>query len=275
MSASTADQVATIAEEYYDSPDADEFYFQVWGGEDIHIGLYDADHPATREASRQTVAKMVAQVDRPAGTEVLDLGAGYGGSARYLATEEGWRTTCLNISEVQNERNRQMNAEQGLDDLVEVQHGSFEDVPADADSYDVVWSQDAFLHSGDRLKVLDEIARVLKPGGDLVFTDPMQSDDCPDGVLDPILARIHLDTLGSVAFYRKALTERGFTEVDVIEMPDQLRTHYDTVRSTLKGMDDLPASDEYVERMLTGLGHWVDGADRGYLNWGILHFRKD
>ena len=24
----------------------------------------------------------------------------------------------------------------------------------------------------------------------------------------------------------------------------------------------------------TGLQHWVDGGRRGYLQWGILHFRK-
>jgi sarcosine/dimethylglycine N-methyltransferase len=41
--------------------------------------------------------------------------------------------------------------------------------------------------------VLGEVNRVLKPmAGRFVFTDPMRADDCPEGVLDPILARIHL-----------------------------------------------------------------------------------
>ena len=31
---------------------------------------------------------------------------------------------------------------------------------------------------------------------------------------------------------------------------------------------------DYVTRMLEGLGHWVNAADRGHLTWGILHFRK-
>ena len=31
---------------------------------------------------------------------------------------------------------------------------------------------------------------------------------------------------------------------------------------------------EYIERIKTGLGHWVDGGKRGYLQWGILHLRK-
>ncbi len=31
---------------------------------------------------------------------------------------------------------------------------------------------------------------------------------------------------------------------------------------------------DYVTQMLEGLGHWVKGADRGHLTWGIFHFQK-
>ena len=37
---------------------------------------------------------------------------------------------------------------------------------------------------------------------------------------------------------------------------------------------DLKSSDAFVERMAQGLQHWVDGADKGLLAWGIMHFRK-
>ena len=41
---STTDQAAVdIARDYYNSDDADHFYFHVWGGEDIHVGLYAHD----------------------------------------------------------------------------------------------------------------------------------------------------------------------------------------------------------------------------------------
>ena len=33
--------VVEKAREYYNSDDADKFYYDVWGGEDIHIGLYE------------------------------------------------------------------------------------------------------------------------------------------------------------------------------------------------------------------------------------------
>ena len=45
----------------------------------------------------------------------------------------------------------------------------------------------------------------------------------------------------------------------------ELRNHYDeAVR--LSGRS-------YVDNMIKGLQHWVDGADNGYLAWGIMDFR--
>ena len=33
-------------------------------------------------------------------------------------------------------------------------------------------------------------------------------------------------------------------------------------------------SDEYIDRMLKGLGHWVDAGENGYLSWGVMLFEK-
>lgn len=268
-----------VAETYYDSADADNFYRLIWGGEDIHIGLY-AEGRTISDASRETVlvmANRVAALKRP-GTKVLDIGAGYGGAARVLARHFEAEVTCLNLSEKENERNRQLTAAQELADRVQVRHGSFEAIPEADESFDVVWSQDAILHSGNREKVLSEVARVLKPGGDFIFTDPMQSDDLADpAALQPIYDRIHLTSLGSLAFYRQSLAALGFAERGVDLQTEQMRTHYARVGAELRQRRAEIApevSSGYIDRMLKGLQHWVDGAEAGLLVWGILHFEK-
>ena len=279
MSQNYSDVIET-AREYYNSDDADNFYFHIWGGEDIHVGLYERPDEPIADASARTVARMAERVaDRlaPPDARVVDLGAGYGGAARYLAKRFGCQVLALNLSEAENARDREMNVAAGLDDLIEVVDGAFESVPAPDARFDVAWSQDAILHSGQREQVLDEVDRVLKPGGEFVFTDPMQADDCPEGVLQPIFDRIHLSSLGSFAFYRAQAERLGWEELAVIDLTENLVAHYGRVAETLREQRDAlkgKVSDDYIDRMLAGLGHWVDGGQKGHLSWGIMHFRK-
>ncbi len=268
----------TKARQYYDSGDADNFYFHIWGGEDIHIGLYQKKDDPISGASRKTVEHMTALIgELPASARVLDIGSGYGGSARYLARERGCHVTCLNLSAVQNERNRQMNSEQGLSDRIDVVEGNFEELPFPESSFDVVWSQDAILHSGQRKKVFEEVNRVLKPGGLFVFTDPMQKPGVSPEILQPVLNRIDLDSMGSVEVYREYAGDLGWETVSIEEQPDNLIRHYSRVREELtarKAELSKVCSTEYIEKMTAGLGHWVKAGEQGALNWGFLLFRK-
>lgn len=270
--------VVQTAREYYNSDDADNFYFHVWGGEDIHIGLYQSDREDIAPASERTVSTMAGKLSGLGqGTRVVDLGAGYGGAARWLAKQYGCHVSCVNLSEAQNRRNRDLTAQAGLSDLIDVHDASFEEIPAADGNFDVVWSQDSFLHSGQRARVMDEIDRVLKPGGQLIFTDPMQADDCPPDVLGPVLQRIHLDTLGSFAFYRAEARRLGWVEIGVDDMTHQLVRHYTRVREVLSESRPQLAekvSEAYIDRMIAGLSHWIEAGSKGYLAWGILHFRK-
>jgi glycine/sarcosine/dimethylglycine N-methyltransferase len=269
--------VREVTEDYYDSDDADSFYSTIWGGEDLHIGIYEKTNDI-REASETTVDRMaetLGGIDE--NTRILDIGAGYGGSARRLAKKFGATVRCLNISETQNDTNRHKTHRQGLADKVSVVHGVFEDIPEPDASYDVVWSQDAILHSDQRPQVLAEVYRVLKPGGEFVFTDPMQADDCPEGVLQPVYDRLHLTSLGSFRFYREAALAQGFEVLDQVEMTSELRNHYARVREELIANYDklsASASKDYLDRMIAGLESWVKAADAGHLAWGIQRFRK-
>ncbi|MEX2404724.1 MAG: methyltransferase domain-containing protein [Balneolales bacterium] len=264
---------------YYDSEAADRFYFNVWGGEDIHIGLYQDDEESIFDASRRTVEHMTSLIPQEITdqTRILDLGAGYGGSARYLARTYGCKVVALNLSELQNQRNRKMNRKANLGHLIDVVDGNFENVPYSENSFDVIWSQDSFLHSGDREKVVIEASRLLKSGGTFIFTDPMQVKDVPKKELKPVLDRIHLETMGSIDFYSNMATKYGFEEVAIEDHTYQLINHYGRVKKELEGRYDeiiKICGADYVDRMIEGLTHWVDKGEKNYLKWGMLVFTK-
>jgi SAM-dependent methyltransferase len=262
------------ARDYYNSSDADTFYSTIWGGEDIHIGLYEQPDEEIAAASRRTVDHMAGMLRLRPEHRVLDLGSGYGGAARHLAATYGCRVTCLNLSEVENERNREFNRRRGLDHLIEVVDGSFEELPFEDNAFDVIWSQDAFLHSGDRTRVLEEAARVLRPGGEMIFTDPMAANGVPAQELTPILDRLQLESMGSPDFYRRELYRLGMKSVEFHDRTPQLARHYQRVLEELEARDQELAgvvSEAYRTRMKAGLKHWVDGGHAGNLAWGIFH----
>lgn len=214
----------------------------------------------------ETIAKTLKNLNSD--SRVIDLGAGYGGAARYLAKNYGCQVCCLNLSEVQNQRNSQLNQEQNLRHLVEVTQGSFEDIPYPDNSFDIVWSQDAILHSGDRRLVFQEIKRVLKSGGELIFTDPMQSETFPPGALQPAFERLGISDMGSYLFYSQTAKELGFEELHFIDLSQNVPTHYRRFREEVqKRYDEVVkmTSSEFADKTLNSIQPWIERYEQGYI----------
>ena len=201
---------------------------------------------------------------------------GFVTAARYLAKTYGCSVCCLNLSQLQNQRNGQLNQEQNLDRLVEIIQGSFEDIPYPNNSFDIVWSQDAILHSGDRCLVFQEIKRILKPGGEFIFTDPMESETCPPGSLQPAFDRLGISDMGSYHFYSQTLKYLGFEELNFIDLSQNVPIHYQRFREEVqKRYNEVVklTSTEFVDKTLNSIQPWIEGYEQGYMQWGILHFR--
>mmetsp|Transcript_34464 Transcript_34464/g.67420 ORF Transcript_34464/g.67420 Transcript_34464/m.67420 type:complete len:289 (+) Transcript_34464:64-930(+) len=281
------------AQSYYDSEDAYTFYQHVWGGEAIHIGLYDevprsgegvdADIEWSKAAARLSTQQLFTKVPEQtlqAGINVCDLGAAYGEAARHCAQKFGCTVLCVEVSKKENDFNRKRTAEAGLQDKVMIpKELSFFDTEADASSMDLVVSQDSLLHAGaERHKVIQEASRILKKGGYLVFTDIMQTDGCDPSVLAStgVLKRIHLESMGSPGVYRKHAEDCGLKFVKFEDRTPCLMSHYATVRSILKAKrSGLSCSAQFVDNMLGGLSAWVAAGETGSLCWGFLVFQKE
>jgi sarcosine/dimethylglycine N-methyltransferase len=271
-------KVVTVARDYYDSSDAEAFYYKIWGGRDIHIGIYQSSDEDIGQASDRTVNTLLEMV--PGDLElgrIIDLGSGYGGPARVLAKHFGCRVDGINISKVQNDRGRSQIVKEGLEQQVFLHEANFDELPFDDAVFDVVWSEDALLHSGDRGRTIGELVRVLRPGGVFVFHDPLEVEGVSRELLLPVLARINLSSMGSLAFYRETARACGLEEIEIRILTPHLITHYKRVAEELeKRRRELEqvCTGDYLERMNYGLQRWIEAGQAGHIAWALFAFRK-
>ena len=271
--------------DYYEQDLVDQFYKSVWGGHYINIGIYESADEDIVTASQRTVERMATFAESISSeTRILDLGSGYGGSARYLAKTYSCHVTCLNLSPAQNTRNRDLCKAEGLEQLVTIIEGNFEEVPLPDHTFDLVWSQDAFLHSGNRKGLVEEIDRLLvTEGGRVVFTDILQGDDIPDPTaLEAYLQRLPVEDLGTVGFYQSLFKHRQFSADTFQDLTEHLATHYTKVRDgleqyeqdSMKQAENTEATEAFFKRSKAGLASAVSLATKKILRWGIFVFQR-
>lgn len=107
-------------------------------------------------------------------SRVLDVACGSGGIAARVAEKSGCAVVGmdLNRSAVEQARAREETARLGSRARFEVGDAS-QALPFADGSFDAVLCIDAINHLPDRARVLAEWRRVLRPGGRLLFTDPI------------------------------------------------------------------------------------------------------
>jgi tocopherol O-methyltransferase len=83
---------------HYD--DLDEFYREIWG-EHVHHGVWHTGRESDTEAAENLVAMVVKAGHIDPGAKVLDIGCGYGATAKILAERHGADVTGMTLSDVQ------------------------------------------------------------------------------------------------------------------------------------------------------------------------------
>lgn len=179
---------ASVADAY-DRWTEDRLLERLWG-EHVHLGHY-GDPPRHRDfraAKEEFVHELVrwSGLDRlPAGSRVLDVGCGIGGSARILARDYGLDVLGISISPAQIERARQLTPASLPNCRFAVMDALALDLPdgASGRGFDAVWSVEAGPHMPDKQRYADELLRVLRPGGLLAVADWNRRDPA-DGAMN-------------------------------------------------------------------------------------------
>ncbi len=261
------------ASHYYDAKV--QSFFDIWGGEHIHFGIYLDGNETLSEASAGTVEKMYSLLSRePTGARILDLGSAFGGPARLLSGK-GHHVTCVDLSTANNQVNRQLNAEHGFDSITILEE-SFESLSLLDETFDIVWSQDAICHASDVEKVFREAYRVLKPEGEFVLCNTCCGESIPADMLQELNKRNSL-SLQTISHHSKLATSVGFTERTCLDMSEHPSVHYKKMLQGVHAKEaDMVARGgrKYFDRVVQSLEYWLGACDDGHMTWGMWTFSK-
>lgn len=124
---------------------------------------------ASVQKSRRDYARLIVAAGR--GKAVLEYGCGTGSAAFQLA-QEGARVTGIDISPVAIEKAQETAAALGLADRITFMTMDAEHLAFDDASFDLVCGT-GVLHHLQVECAYRELARVLKPGGRAIFSEPL------------------------------------------------------------------------------------------------------
>lgn len=220
---------------HYD--ELDRFYRELWG-EHVHHGLWQRGDE-TPEGAAEGLSRLVCARLRPwPGMRAVDVGCGYGGTARLLARDGGADVTAFTVSRAQYAHAVTMdplahNPSYVLRDWL--------DNRLPRASQDGVIAIESTEHMADKAHCLGEMGRVLRPGGRVVLCAWLAADR-PTArqvtrLLEPIVREGRLRGLGSEAEYRRMLDDAGIAVEGVEDLTARVaRTWTVCLRRLARGL---------------------------------------
>lgn len=154
---------------------------EAWGlllGEELHYGVFHTGDESLEVATAALTDRMIQAADLSAGQRVLDVGCGSGAPACRLAEEHAVEVLGITNSQVGVDAASTRAKQRGIPSVsFELRDGTANGLPDE--SFDRVWVLESSHLMPDRLALISECARVLKPGGKVVLCDIIRHREIP------------------------------------------------------------------------------------------------
>ena len=151
-------------------------------------------------------------------SRVLDVGAGFGGPARWLAARTGARVSAVELQADMNATAADLTARCGLSQRVEHVEGDILKVPLPDGAFDGVMSFLALYHIPDRAPLYPQLCRACRPGARLYVEDLYQRSPFDDDERPDLEHMLYANTLPDREGYVAELEQAGWRDVEFHDM---------------------------------------------------------
>ncbi len=227
-------------------------------GEELHVGGAEQTDYLARKAG----------VDgRDKDLVLLDVCSALGGPARHLVEKYGIRVIGVDTTPEMIAEAQKRTIGKPFKDKIEYRLGSALDLPAHANSFDIVWGQDSWCYVRDKKRLVDEAARVLKAGGTLAFTDWIWgSVEAPPNEADALMAFMVFPAMQTLDGYTHLIQAAGLKVKEQEDLSVDFAQHMDQYLVTLK---------KNKESVIEGFGNDLyNEAEKGILAWSKAAHEK-
>ncbi len=188
----------------------------------VRIETYGEDLGQTSWVTTGESNRIPVLLELGADSHVLEIGCGSGRYALQIAEQIGCRVVGLDINAHGVRNANELARRQELDSIVRFEERDVsKPLPFEAASFDAVFSNDVLCHIPRRPRVLEELRRVLKPGGRLLFSDAL--------VIGGLITSEEIAIRSSIGFYM--FSPAGINESLIESTGLQLFRAYDTTEN--------------------------------------------
>ncbi|KAL3628532.1 Gamma-tocopherol methyltransferase, chloroplastic [Castilleja foliolosa] len=278
--------------EFYD--ESSGIWEDIWG-DHMHHGFYEPDSDVSLSDHRSAQIRMIEESLRFASLSddskqqprnIVDVGCGIGGSSRYLARKYGARCQGITLSPVQAKRAQELAAAQGLDGKASFQVADALNQPFPDGQFDLVWSMESGEHMPDKTKFVNELARVVAPGGTIIIVTWCHRDLSPSEdslnteeqkLLNKICDAFFLPAWCSTSDYVKLLQSLSLEDIKAEDWSQYVAPFWPAVIKsalTWKGIASLFRSGWKTIRGALAMPLMIDGYKKGLIKFAIITCRK-
>jgi sarcosine/dimethylglycine N-methyltransferase len=234
---------------------------------------HDQDHYGGTAATDRLLTEAAVRAE----DVVLDVCSGMGGPARYLAWKTGCDVTGLDLTASRVEGATELTRLAGLSDSVRFVHGNALDMPFHDASFTLAIAQEAFAHIPDKPRLLAECARVLQPGGRLVFSDILHRGNLSDLDAQRLSQGMTFSQIETLDGYTAQLSLRGMAVVRLFDLTEEwtrilLERH--AMYRSLESDTIARLGREHFERYDRAYEHFVGLYQSGVLAGALVHAVK-